>query len=545
MRFSVFGFKFGKKSFKREIIVNCESLETRVAILENGKLEEYQVEHPTEERIVGSIYKGRVQNLEDGLQAAFVDIGMRKNAFLHYWDMIPEDDQRLEAAEEGRSGGGGGGSRRRKVSSEQIAKMFPVGSEIVVQVTKGPISTKGPRVTANLSIPGRYLVMLPGTRLKGVSRKIADEKERTRLKKILGRLPTPDGLGLIVRTVGAEAHQRSFVRDMRSLTEIWSQLQLGMTEKKAPCCLYQEPDLVERVVRDWLTEDVDRIVIDAEPRYEQIRDLAGRISRRTKSRIQLYQGHTPVFEHFDVERQIEQAFRRKVNLKSGGCIIFEETEALISIDVNTGRHKGASSQEDSIYEVNCEAAEEVARQLRLRNVGGLIVIDLIDMKQKKHRNAVYKKFRDALKSDKARTNALPISQLGLLEMTRQRVDEGILSAMHTDCPYCRGRGIVKSGLSMSVEIQRQLAAILRKRKEERQAIQLQIVVHPSVLERLRKEDEQVLVELESRFQGHLGFRSDPARHIEDFTISDAITGEILYSSSDRKRVESKDDRADN
>jgi ribonuclease G len=528
----MFGFRFGrKKEFKREIIINCETLETRVAVMENGRLEEFQIEHPTEQRIVGSIYKGRIQNLEHGLQAAFVDIGMKKNAFLHYWDMLPEDASRLEDAEEGRLEGSG---RRRRISNEEIARRFPVGSEIIVQVTKGPIGTKGPRVTASLSIPGRLLVMMPGTSLKGVSRKIQDEKERQRLKKILNRLPTPPGVGLIVRTVGEEAHQRSFVRDMRALAAAWADLQRATQEKPAPACLYAEPDLVERVVRDWLTEEVDRIVVDDLPRYEQIKALASKISRRVRSRIQLYQGLAPIFEYFDVERQLENAFRRQIMLKSGGCIVFEETEALIAIDVNTGRHKGSGSQEEAILEVNREAAEEVARQLRLRNVGGIIVVDLIDMKQKKHRNIVYRAFKDALRTDKARTNVLPISSLGLLEMTRQRAEEGVLAATYADCPYCRGRGSIKSPLGMSVEIQRQIAAVMRKHKEQKQPSQLQIVVHPTVLDRLRKEDETMLMDLESRFQGRLAFKADPGRHVEDFVINNALTGEVLYRSNGRQ-----------
>jgi ribonuclease G len=529
-----FGLRWFRKSFKREIVINCESLETRVAILENGKLEEFQVEHPTEERIVGSIYKGRVKNLEDGLQAAFVDIGLKKNAFLHYWDMIPEDAARLEAAEEGggRGGGGGGGGRRKKVSGEEIARMFPVDSEIVVQVTKGPISTKGPRVTANLSIPGRYLVMLPGSNLKGVSRKIEDEKERLRLKKVLGRLPVPEGVGLIVRTAGEGARARSFVRDMRNLASIWDQIQTGIRETPAPCCLYSEPDLVERVVRDWITDEVDRIVVDSPDKCDQIKKLLSKISRRVRSRVQQYEGTQPIFEHFNIERQLEDTFGRKVNLKSGGYIIFDETEALIAIDVNTGRHKGGNSQDDVIFEVNTEAAEEVARQLRLRNVGGLIVVDFIDMKQKKHRNAVYKTLRDALLRDKARSHVLPISSLGLVEMTRQRVDEGVLQSMYVDCPYCRGKATVKSPLSMSVDIQRQIAAQMRKiRANGQKDRKLLIVVHPTVLERLRREDEAVLVDLESKFSGYLAFRADPAKHLEEYEIRSADTAEVLYSRS--------------
>jgi ribonuclease G len=523
----MFGFRFGKKSYKREIVINVESLETRVAVLENGKLEEFQVEHPTEERIVGGIYRGVIKNLEDGLQAAFVDIGLKKNAFLHYWDMIPEDAARLEVAEDITIRNP---QKKKRYSSQDIAKMFPVGSEIVVQVTKGPISTKGPRVTANLSIPGRYLVMLPGSNLKGVSRKIEDEKERQRLKKVLARMPMPEGVGLIVRTAGQGAKQRSFVRDMRALVDVWDSIQTGIREKTSPCCLYQELDLVERVVRDWLTEDIDRIVVDDPAKFESVKELASRISRRVRSRIQQYEGSVPIFEHFNLERQLENAFARKVMLKSGGYIIFEETEALISVDVNTGRHKGAQ-QEEVILEVNTEAADEVARQLRLRNVGGLIVIDFIDMKQKKNRNSVYKVLKDALHRDKAKTNILPISHLGLLEMTRQRVDEGVLSSMYVDCPYCKGRGSVKSPLSMSVEIQRQIVALMRRFKDAGQSRKLQIVVHPTVLERLRKEDEAILMDLETKFAGYLSFRADSVRHVEDFDVRNADTGDMLFTTT--------------
>ncbi len=524
---------------KREIIINCEGLETRVAVLENGRLEEFMIEHPQEERMVGSIYKGRIQNLEDGLQAAFVDIGMSKNAFLHYWDMIPEDAARLAAEEEGLSRSM---PRNKRFSPQEIAKKFPVGSEIVVQVTKGPISTKGPRVSASLSIPGRYLVMLPGTTLRGVSRKIEDAKERQRLKHILDRLPSPEGVGLIVRTAGEGARGVSFARDMRSLLQIWEQLQSGIRDRRAPVCLYQEPDVVERVVRDWVTEDVDRIVIDSTERFQQVKDLASQISRRVKSRIQLYDGSSPLFEHFNIERQIEDAFQRKVVLKSGGYIVIDETEALIAIDVNTGRHKGGTTQEDVILQVNLEAVDEVARQLRLRNVGGIVVLDLIDMKQKKNRNTVYKALRQVLSRDKARTNVLPISSLGLLEMTRQRVEEGILSSRYMDCPYCRGRGSVKSPLCMSIEIQRRATAIWNTHRKSDPGLQLQITVHPTILERLRKEDEQILVDLQSRFESQLGFRADPTRHLEDFTIRNGVSGEVYYSSVPLAAGEAADTR---
>ena len=542
----VLGLNLQKRNrTKREIIVNAESLETRVAILENDRLEEFQVEHPTEERIVGSIFKGRIQNLEHDLQAAFVNIGLKKNAFLHYWDMFPDDDMRLEREEgvrrssnrggrgRGRRGRGRSNSNKRKrLSNEEIEQRFPPGSEIVVQVTKGAIGTKGPRVTASLSLPGRFLVLMPGSKLKGVSRKIADGEERARLKKVLARLEPPTDTGLIVRTAGSGTSRRAFVRDLRGLIASWEELRQNIIDKPAPCCVYHEPDLVERMIRDWLTEDVDRIVVDSPEKHDHVRKMAGTISRRARSRVTKYNGELPIFDHYNVENQISGAFRRKVTLRSGAYLVFDETEALIAIDVNTGRHKGQGSQEQAILEVNTEAVEEVARQLRLRNIGGLVVIDLIDMKSRKHQNTVYRTMRAALRRDRARTNVLQISDLGIMEMTRQRAEESLLSSIYTECPYCRGRGEVKSGLAMSVDVQRQISAVMRKRVNRGKALKLQVVVHPSVLERLREEDEQVLIELQSRFEGSLSFRSDATRHVESFQIRDAEKGDVLYTTVD-------------
>ena len=525
---------FMRRKIKKEIIINAESLETRVATLTEAKLEDFFIERTSDDRIVGSIFKGRIQNLEDGLQAAFVDIGMKKNAFIHYWDMIPEDAARLEAEEgiESRRP-----ARRKKFAPGEMAKQFPVGSEIVVQVTKGAIGTKGPRVTANLSVPGRYLVMMPGTTLKGVSRKIEDGKERERLKKILARLPSPGGNGLIVRTAGEGARAVAFARDVRALAEIWRDIEDGIRNKPAPCRLYQEPGLIERTVRDSLTEDIDRIVVDSREEYDRIKSVVGKYTRRTRTRIQLYEGDAPIFEHFDVERQLENAFSRKVWLKSGGYLIVDETEALVAVDVNTGRHKGAQNQEDSIFEVNQEAAEEVARQLRLRNVDGLVVIDFIDMKSRKHQNQVYRTLKEALRPDKARTNVLPLSQLGLMEMTRQRQEESVRAATYMNCPYCEGRGKVKSALTMSVEIQRRIAEVMRRKKASaNNPVNIKITINPSILERLRNEDEEILVAMEERYHGHMTFVANPNMHVEDFSVSHAQTGEELYSSVSAPRA---------
>jgi ribonuclease G len=301
--------------------------------------------------------------------------------------------------------------------------------------------------------------------------------------------------------------------------------------------------LIERMVRDALTEDIDRIVIDSREQYERIRALISRISRRARNALKLYEGEAPIFEYYDIERQIEHSFRRKVWLKSGGCIVIDETEALVSIDVNTGRHKGGKTQEESILQVNLEAAEEVSRQLRLRNVGGLVVIDFIDMKSRKDQQQVYRKVKECMRRDKARTNVLPISQLGLLEMTRQRTDESIRDSVFTNCPYCEGRGKVKSALSMSVEIQRAIAAVMRRHaKAGVSAIDIRVTVNPAILERLRREDEAVLVLLEEKYGGKLRFVADASRHLEDFAIHSVEKGEELFVSRIRSGRSESDDR---
>ena len=518
---------------KREIIINVEKLETRVAVMENGRLEEFMVEHPEEERLVDSVFKGRVQNLENDLQAAFVDIGLKKNAFLHYWDMTSDADSILDDDDDNarRNSERRGGKRSNRLSDEEIAKRFPPGSEIIVQVTKGPISTKGPRVTANLSIPGRYLVMMPGEKIRGVSKKIGDAQERKRLKKIIDKLPLPDNVGLVVRTVGAGASARAFARDLRGLLSVWNEMQANTKNLRTPCCIFQAPDLCERVVRDWLTEDVDSIVIDDAATFEKVREIASLISRRAKSKIKRYDGQTCIFEHYGLERQLHDAFSRKVPLKSGGYLVIDETEALIAVDVNTGHYKGNGSQEDAIREVNLEAVEEVARQLRLRNIGGLVILDLIDMKSRKHQREVVRALKDALKRDRARTNVLDISELGLLEMSRQRQDSSILSQLTSNCPYCQGGGRVKSPMAVSVEIQRALTNLLKRSEKEKKPFEPKIVIAPQVMQRLRTEDSSILARLQKDFNTRLTFVSELHRHPESFTILDAATSQILYSQS--------------
>ena len=516
------------KRIHKEVVINAETLETRVAVSEAGRLEEFNIERTTEERLVGSIFKGKVRNLQDDLKAAFVDIGFEKNAFLHYWDIVPSSfDSGVEIVERPVQR-----DRRRekpKITQKDIPRVYPPGSEIIVQVTKGPIGTKGPRVTTNLVLPGRYLVLLPNSDQSGISRKIENPQERQRLKRILRELTIPEGMGVIMRTVGEGQQKRYFVRDLALLLEEWAQIQERIQEQPMATCVFQEPDLIERTVRDFLTEDVERIVVDNPKAYDRMREMIAKISRRSAEKVKLYNEPQPIFDRFGITRQLENTFSRQVHLKSGGYLVVDETEALVAIDVNTGRHKGGKDQESSILKVNLEAAEEICRQLRLRNMGGLIVLDFIDMKSRRDQQQVYQRVKEGLRRDKAKTHILPISQLGLMEMTRQRHTESVHAAVYDDCPYCKGRGKVKSALTMSVEIQRKLSEILKRRTRDESDFQLRIVVHPTILDRLRTEDEKHLIEMEKRYFGKLSFRADPAMHAEQFKIVNVITNEELAS----------------
>lgn len=501
---------------RRSLLISVEPLEKRVALLEGGVVEEFSIEREGDRSISGNIYKARVHNVEGSLKALFVDIGLEKNAFLHFWDAVPAAmDEQIEAVE--RRGGRG---RKPRVTSNDIPKLYPAGAEVIVQVNKGPIGTKGARVTTNISLPGRYLVLMPFGEMSGVSRKIEDPQERARLRKILQELEIPDGMGVILRTNGEGMQARYFVRDLALLLEQWQRVEEGMKSKSAPAVLLEEPDLVERSVRDFLTEEVDEVVVDNEEAEERVRHLVGLISKRSLRKVKRHLATEPLFEAYGVNRQIESALRRQVWLKSGASLVIDETEALVSIDVNTGKTRGGKDHDDTIRKTNLEAAEEIARQLRLRNLGGLIVIDFIDMRSRKDQSAVYEKFKDCLRRDRARTHTLPISPLGLLEMTRQRVQESIRRAVYMECPACRGKGMVKSYETMSVEIQREISRVLRKHPEVHE---IKVVVHPGVLHRLRSEDDEHLVELQRRCAGKFSFKADPAANIEDFKILNAAT----------------------
>ena len=492
------------------IIVNVEKLERRVALLEEGVLEEYTVEREGDQNIVGGIFKGRVKNIEPGLKAMFVDIGLDKNAFLHFWDAIPAalDAGLEEIQREGKK------KQQKKITSKDIPDIYPIGSEIVIQVSKGPIGTKGPRVTTNISLAGRYLVLMPYTEQFGISRKIVQ------------KLSVPEGMGIIMRTVAQGTRARHFVRDLAMLLEQWNEIEARRAGNPAPACIFQEPGLIERTARDFLTDEVNQILCDDAETTEMIRQIAGKISRRAKRRVHHMPTSTqPIFERVGIQKQIDEAFSRQVWLPCGGYIVIDETEALIAIDVNTGRNRGSKDVDKMILETNIEAAREVARQLRLRNIGGLVVIDLIDMRHRKDQQAVYKAIKDRLKKDKAKTQVLQISPIGLMEMTRQRLNESLRDSMYEPCPYCQGRARVKTPMTMSVEIQRRLNTVIQKHRDT--IGDIIVIVNSDVLNRFKSEDSKLLGELERSHSGRLIFRSDPSLNRERFAIIDAATEKTL------------------
>ncbi len=520
-------FRREKNKDYKELIINTEALERRVAKIENGILQGFEVERLSEDRMVGAIFKGKVQNLEPGLKAAFVDIGQEKNAFLHYWDMLPgaNNDPSIEIVRENKKKSSG---KSEIKSVKDIPKAFPIGSEIVVQITKAQIGSKGPRTTTNLSLPGRFLVLMPYAGQCGISRKIEDKSERGRLKRIITSLSLREGMGVIIRTAGQNKPEQFFDRDLHLLLQQWDEIESKIKSQDSPAFLHEEPDLIGLTARDFLTDDVDRVQIDNKEDYNRLIETIQRISPKSKSKVSHFDEEIPIFERFNVERQIEQTFMRRVMLPSGGEIVMEETEALVSIDVNTGSHRGDRKDgKNFILQANVEAAAEVARQMRLRNLGGLVIIDFIDMKNKNDQKKVLKKMRDSMSNDKAKHNVLPISQLGIMQITRQRHDESNSSGIYEACPYCTGRGIVKSPRSVSIEIQRKISNAIRRSKIEqpaRKEISLQVFLHPSTLRRLRGPDSVLIERMERNYNLTISFEAADTYHVENFKVVDGSNG---------------------
>lgn len=472
----------------REMLINvAESEECRVAVIEDGRLEELYIERVSLGRHVGNIYKGKVVNVESGIQAAFVDFGIGKNGFLHISDLHPRYFS-----------GGGGKSResigRRKSLKERrpIQSCLHKGDEVVVQVTKEGINTKGPTLSTYLALPGKYLVMMPWMERCGVSHKIEDEDERGRLRQILDEIKPPKEIGFIIRTAGAGSSKREIQNDLRYLQRLWTAIEKRTGKAKAPTELYQESDLVIRTLRDVFNSDIERIVCDSEAVVRRIKDFLSIAAPRLRKRASHYSGKVPLFHKYKIEGEIAKVQSRTVQLKAGGSIVIEQTEALVAIDVNSGRFRKHASAEETAYKTNLAAAEEIARQLRLRDLGGLIICDFIDMQSDKHRREVEKAFRAAMKGDRARSKILRISRFGVVEMTRQRMRPSLQSSTYLACPNCGGTGFVKSHESSAIEIIRLVNLSAAKEQIKR----IELFVSPEVADYLQNEKRTAISQIE-------------------------------------------------
>lgn len=417
---------------ENEIIIDAGLNETRVALLEDRELVELHIERQCSKRLVGNIYRGKVKNVLPGMQAAFIDIGYERNAFLYVSDAVPQKEYSDEDEENP--------NNTRNISIEEVLKQ---GQEITVQVIKEPIGTKGPRVTTHITLPGRHLVLLPNADYTGVSRRIEKESERVKLKKIADNLK-PAGKGLIVRTASEGKDEDDFFKDLDFLTKLWESIKVKERKGPVPRCIYRDLNIVERTVRDLFTPDISRLIINARQQYEKVLELADIISPALKRRVKYFDKDYQLFEYYGIESRISRAMARKVWLKSGGYIVIDRTEALTVIDVNTGKFIGRDNLEDTVVKTNIEAAAEIAKQLRLRDIGGIIIIDFIDMHENQNQKLVMDALRQALKKDRTRTTVVGMTGLGLIEMTRKKVRQELSSLVNDDCPYCGGTGKVLS-----------------------------------------------------------------------------------------------------
>jgi ribonuclease G len=506
---------------QNEIIINADSGETRIALLERSTFVELHIERDGGRSVVGSVVKGTVTRVLPGMQAAFVDIGLEKAAFLYVGDYFANTGSTGENGEADavttapRRGRGRGPNRQ----PPKIETVLSEGQEIVVQIAKAPIGTKGARITSHISIPGRHLVLTPWARRVGVSRRIDVDRERKRLREIVDRL-RPKDLGFIIRTAGDGLREADLKADIRYLTTIWEKIQTGHREAPAPQVLYAEPGLALRMVRDFAGTDTKRIAIDSAEVYESIKDFVDRFVADPKPKLEHYSGPVPIFDGFDLESRIHANLERKVWLKSGGSLIIDQSEALTAIDVNTGRYVGTRDLEETVFRTNLEAIKEIVYQLRFRNIGGLIIIDLIDMEAAENREKVYRALQDAVRADKARTNILKISELGLVEMTRKRTRANLVQTVCEPCSFCEGRGYVLSRQSVAFKVLREIRTDLPRFCGRRIAV----TVSPQVAEQLLTAGNESLAALGADLGREIEVRARPGLYQEQFEITALDSG---------------------
>src|SRR4051812_47080058 len=491
----------------KEMLINVsEGEECRIALLDDGHLEELYMERTSSTSHVGNIYKGRVTNVEPSIQAAFVDFGLGRNGFLHISDLVPPySGGRGDNIQEGV------GKKRARRPPPPIQRCLRRGDDIIVQIIKEGIGTKGPTLSTYISIPGRILVMMPGMGKFGVSRKIEDEDERRRLRTILDSLKPLKDVGFIIRTAGIGKTKTDIQRDLTYLTRLWQTIEKKMKSGPGPMELYTEGDLVTRTVRDVFSTDIERIVIDNKDVAKRVKEVIKLSNPRTKNKVELYEGLVPIFHEYGIEREIEQMYTRHVPLPSGGSLVIDSTEAIVAIDVNSGKFRDHADAETTAFKTDMEAADEISRQLKLRDLGGVIICDFIDLRYERHRRELEKKLHDNFKNDRAKTKVLRMSQFGIIEMTRQRMRPSLKRSIYFDCPHCKGAGLVKTPESMSLDVMRRLAISANDLKVAR----IELSVCPDVAFFLQNRKRAPLAKLENETGKRIVVRQDPSVALDD------------------------------
>ncbi len=497
---------------QREIFINIAQHEKRVAILENKRMEEFYVERPDYTNLVSNIYKGKVESVLPGMGAAFVNLGLEKNGFLYVADVVTGVSSYEKLLEDGSD------DEIEKIEKQKplpsITELLKKGDEVLVQIVKEPIGTKGARLTTHISIPGRFLVLMPFDNHIGLSKRIESRQERDRIRKIMEDLKLPKDMGFIVRTAAQGASQKDFFRESRYLLNLWQHIKAKNKRARAPQLIHQEYDLVLRVARDIFTSDVSKLEIDSRQDFKRVSRFLRILATYLRPRLRLLTDRAPMFEKYDIEKQVSKIYDRIVQLKSGGYLIFDQTESLVAIDVNSGKFVGKRNLEDTAFKTNMEAAEEIPRQLKLRDLGGIIIIDFIDMEFADHRRTIFKTLEKYLESDKAKTKILNISSIGLVEMTRQRMRKSIEGKSYQKCPYCNGRGIVKSVPTISLELMRKLEQTLVTIKSRDVFVSL----HPEAAYFVSAPERNMIKPLERRFRKNIRVIEDPNLHLEDIKI---------------------------
>ena len=496
-----------------EILINATRDEIRVGLLEAGQLVEFYVERKRDASLVGNIYKGKVIKILPGMQSAFVDIGLDKAAFLYVSDIHERLEEFAPFLEEEEKENSIELVSKRGKPDLSIEELIQEGQEILVQVSKDPIGSKGARVTSYITMPGRYLVLMPNVEHIGISRRISDETERLRLRTIVEDIKLK-GYGLIIRTASEGSTEEEIKKDLDFLHLLWENIQKKKEKVSAPFLLYSDLDLIFRSVRDLMIQDVKKLIIDSSEEYERIKEFIRTYFEKFLGKIELYEGTEPIFDAYGIELDISRALGRKVWLKSGGYIVIDQTEAMTVIDVNTGKFVGKEELEDTILKTNLEAVKEIAYQIRLRNLGGIIIVDFIDMEKHENRERVFNSFVEAMKKDKAKNTISHISELGLIQMTRKRVRESLGRTMCESCLYCEGKGFVKSPRTLCYEIFRKISRLAKHGSER-----IIVTAHPSVAELLTDEERAGVEDIENKYNVKITIRESHNLHQENYEVT--------------------------